>query len=105
VTHPIQGLAVGLVPAVLDMALVDDEISVTYSDALEAVRSLMRAEGIAVGISSAANLVVARRVAAGTKAGACILTFAYDGVMDYLDSLPASFGAASEAVEFERAGG
>ena len=88
VTHSIQGLAVGLVPAVLDLDLVDDEIQVSYSDAVAMMQRLMRTEGLAVGISSAANVVAACRLAEELDEGACILTFAYDGVLDYLDALP-----------------
>ncbi|NUT51144.1 MAG: PLP-dependent cysteine synthase family protein [Saccharothrix sp.] len=86
--HSIQGLAVGLVPAVLDVELIDQEIQVAYDDATEMMVRLMRTEGLAVGISSAANVVAARRLARELDQGACILTFAYDGVLDYLDALP-----------------
>ncbi|TCO54370.1 PLP-dependent cysteine synthase family protein [Actinocrispum wychmicini] len=87
VGHSIQGLAVGLVPAVLDLDLVDDEAQVSYDDAVAMMRRVMRTEGLAVGISSAANLVAALRVARDLDEGARVLTFAYDGVGDYLDSL------------------
>lgn len=87
VQHGIQGLAVGLVPAVLDMALIDDEVEVEYDDAIDMMRRLMRTEGIAVGISSAANVVASLRVARELDSGATILTFAYDGVLDYLEAL------------------
>lgn len=88
VAHGIQGLAVGLVPAVLDLDLVDDEVQVEYDDAVHMMVRLMRTEGIAVGISSAANLVASLRVARELPAGAATLTFAYDGVLDYLEALP-----------------
>jgi cysteine synthase len=88
VSHSIQGLAVGLVPAVLDMDLIDEEIQVGYDDAVAMMRFAMRAEGLAIGISSAANLVAALRVARKLDEGARVLTFAYDGVGDYLDALP-----------------
>lgn len=88
VPHGIQGLAVGLVPAVLDLSLVDDEIQVSYADAVDMMRRLMRTEGLAVGISSAANVVAACRLARQLPADTTTLTFAYDGVLDYLDALP-----------------
>jgi cysteine synthase A len=87
VGHSIQGLAVGLVPAVLDMGLIDDEHQVGYEDAVTMMRHVMRTEGLAVGISSAANLVAAIDVAKQLDEGARVLTFAYDGVADYLDAL------------------
>lgn len=87
VTHGIQGLAVGLVPAVLDLELVDTELSVAESDAVAMIGRLMRTEAIAVGISSAANVVAALRFAATLPAGSRVLAFAYDGVHDYMDAL------------------
>jgi len=84
VTHDIQGLAVGLVPAVLELDLVDEELSVGYPDAVAMVSRLMRTEAIAVGVSSAANVVAASRYALSLPSGSRVLTFAYDGVQDYL---------------------
>ncbi|WP_018684887.1 PLP-dependent cysteine synthase family protein [Actinokineospora enzanensis] len=105
VTHGIQGLAVGLVPAVLDLDLVDDEITVSYDEAVAMLPRVMRTEGLAVGISSAANLVAATRLAPGLPTGACILTFAYDGVLDYLDALPAPASPPVDAVPSQGVGG
>jgi cysteine synthase A len=87
VPHRIQGLAVGLVPAVLDTTLIDRELTVGYADAVVMMRRLMRTEGLGVGISSAANVVAACRWAQELDEGSCIVTFAYDGVLDYLDAL------------------
>lgn len=87
VSHSIQGLAVGLVPAVLDLSLISEEQQVSFDDARTMMRRLMRTEGLAVGISSAANLVAACRVARSLPVSGRVLTFAYDGVHDYLDAL------------------
>jgi len=87
VSHSIQGLAVGLVPAVLDMSLIDDECQISYGNAVAMMGAMMQREGLAVGISSAANIVAACQVARELPEGACVLTFAYDSVGDYLDSL------------------
>lgn len=85
--HGLQGLAVGLVPANLDVALVDEEITVAVPEAAAMMRTLMRTEGLAVGLSSAANVVAALRCAAGRPPGTRVLTFAYDSAADYLDVL------------------
>ena len=87
VLHPMQGLAVGLVPAVLDVGLIDDELEVSYDEAVAMMGRLMRVEGVAVGISSAANVVAACAYARQMPAGSRIVTFAYDGAHDYLDAL------------------
>lgn len=87
VSHGIQGLAVGIVPDILDTGLIDDEIAVPEDEAVAMMGTLMRTEGLAAGVSSAANAVAAARYAGHLPAGAKILTFAYDGIQEYLDML------------------
>lgn len=61
--HQIQGIGDGFIPAVLDVALVDQVIEVTDEDAIETTRQLGRDFGLLVGISSGANVWAARQVA------------------------------------------
>ncbi len=96
--HRIQGLAVGLVPPILDLNLIDQEVQVSYEDCLRMMRQLLQTEGIAVGISSAANVVAACRVAREMPRESCTLTFAYDGISDYLESLTPPHDATPDHV-------
>jgi cysteine synthase A len=61
--HPIQGIGAGFVPAVLEMDLVDEIVTVTSDAALDMARRMAREEGLLVGISSGAAVWAAVQVA------------------------------------------
>jgi cysteine synthase A len=61
--HKIQGIGAGFVPAVLDLDVVDEIITVTNDQALEMGRRLCREDGLMVGISSGAVAHAAYEVA------------------------------------------
>jgi cysteine synthase A len=61
--HQIQGIGDGFIPAVLDIAMVDEVIEVTDEDAIATTRQLGRDLGLLVGISSGANVWAARQLA------------------------------------------
>jgi cysteine synthase len=82
--HRIQGLAVGILPENLNTRLVDDYVSISYDDAIRAVRKLIDTEGIGVGISSGANIAACLQLA-HEKPNLRIISFAYDDVSQYLD--------------------
>ena len=65
--HQIQGIGDGFIPAVLDVALVDDVLEVSDEDAIETTRQLGRDHGLLVGISSGANVWAARQLAKTSK--------------------------------------
>lgn len=62
-THAIQGIGAGFVPKIYDGALVDKIELVTDEQALEMFKTLNNKQGYCCGISSAANIVVAVRLA------------------------------------------
>ncbi len=85
VIHDIQGLAVGLIPDNLNVDLINRMISVDYDRAKNMMITIMRHEGISIGISSAANIVAASDLAQEVDNGVNILTIAYDSAESYLD--------------------
>lgn len=61
--HKIQGIGAGFKPDTLDLSLVDEIVTVSDDEAIEATRYIARAEGILVGISSGAALSAALSIA------------------------------------------
>lgn len=70
----IQGIGAGFVPAVMNTGVMDEAVPVTNGDALAMAREAARIEGIPVGISGGAALVVAYAMAARPDMeGKCIV--------------------------------
>lgn len=62
----IQGIGAGFIPGIVDLAMLDEILTVTNEDAIAMAQRLMREEGILCGISSGANVRAALRVARRT---------------------------------------
>ena len=62
--HVIQGIGANFIPDTLDLDVLDDVQQVTGDEAIATARRLAAEEGLLVGISSGANVVVALRLAA-----------------------------------------
>jgi cysteine synthase A len=62
--HKIQGIGAGFVPAVLNLSILDEVVTVDQDEAIDYARRAARLEGLFVGISSGAALRAAALVAA-----------------------------------------
>jgi len=82
--HKIQGIGAGFVPKVLDMALLDQIITVTDEEAYQTTKQLAKKEGLLVGISSGANVFAAQKVAESLGAGNNVVTILCDTGERYL---------------------
>ena len=60
--HKIQGIGAGFVPAVMNLDVVDEIVTVDDEDALDAARQVSRREGVLAGISGGAALWAAAQV-------------------------------------------
>lgn len=84
--HGLEGLKhmeTAIVPGIYDSALADEEVAVDTEEAHAMVKRLARREGWFVGISSAANVVAAMRVAERIDEGV-IVTILADDASKYL---------------------
>lgn len=61
--HAIQGIGAGFVPSIYDKSIVDKVELVTDEQAMDMFKTLNNKQGYCCGISSAANIVVATRLA------------------------------------------
>lgn len=86
--HKLQGIGAGFVPDTFDKTVCDEVATVTADDALAALRTLAKCEGIFVGISSGAALSAAAALARREEyAGKTIVAVLPDGGDRYLSVL------------------
>ena len=85
--HALEGVkhlpTTALVPGIYDPTLQDQVIDVSSEEAFEQARCLARLEGLMVGISAAANVAAALRVARQPEQG-LVVTILCDGAAKYL---------------------
>jgi len=86
--HGIQGIGAGFIPAVLNMAIIDEIIKVELEQALATCRRLAREEGVLGGISAGANVWAALQLAGRPEnSGKTIVTILCDTGERYLSTL------------------
>lgn len=83
--HKIQGIGAGFVPEVLNTKIYNEVVTVSYENAVKTARTLAKNEGILVGISSGANVYVAKEIAKVNQ-GKTILTILCDDGDRYLST-------------------
>lgn len=82
--HEIQGIGPGFIPTLVDMNLIDRIVSISSEDAMVMTRTLMREEGLMVGISSGANVLAALQIAEELGGGKTIVTVLPDRAERYI---------------------
>ena len=85
--HGIQGIGAGFVPEILDMAVIDEVMTVADEDAFASARMIAKTEAILAGISSGAALNAAISVAKRPEnAGKTIVVLLPDSGERYLST-------------------
>lgn len=85
-SHKIQGIGANFIPNNFDKSLVDDIMLISNEEAIEETKKFARTTGILVGISSGANIALAKRLAKHYP-DKKIVTIAPDGGEKYLSIL------------------
>lgn len=83
-SHRVEGIAIGMVPPLLNRNLYDEARTVDEAEARQMARRLAREEGIFAGISSGLNVAAAVRLAHELGPGHTVVTVACDSGMKYL---------------------
>jgi cysteine synthase A len=76
--HKIQGIGAGFIPPVLDRDVYDEVVTVDDTDAYRMKKRLAHTEGLLVGISAGANVLVADQLAAELGPGKNVVTILCD---------------------------
>lgn len=85
-THRIQGISDEFIPAIVDMTKLDNIIAVHDGDAIIVAQQLAAWLGLAVGISSGANVAGAIRLKSRLPEGAVVVTVLADSNKKYLST-------------------
>ena len=82
--HKIQGIGAGFITDLYKDAIVDEIKTVNDEDAFAMAQRLVKEEGLFVGISASANILVAIEIAKNLPKGSKVLTVAPDGGDKYI---------------------
>ncbi|MBR2974820.1 MAG: cysteine synthase family protein [Clostridia bacterium] len=85
-SHVQMGIGDGMVPPILDCSVFDKVVTVTDQEAIEMARQLGKLEGLACGITSGTNVVVAKRLAKLLGPGKTVVTVLPDTAERYFST-------------------
>jgi cysteine synthase len=83
--HKIEAIAVGFIPTILNLKMIDKMISVNFDQVMDLRNWLSRKKGLFVGISSGANILAALKEAVNYSRDKIIVTIAPDSGKSYIN--------------------
>jgi len=83
IPHIIQGIAIGKIPDVLDVSIVDEMITITNEEVVKTKALLSKNLGLYLGYSSVANIIGAIHVAKDLGKDKVVVTVSPDGGRNY----------------------
>ena len=86
-SHIQMGIGDGIIPPILDQAIIDEIVTVSDEDALDTTRRLAKEEGILCGISSGTNVFVALKMARELGKGKRVVTVLPDTGERYFSTI------------------
>jgi cysteine synthase A len=86
IEHKIHGIAIGMLPAILNKAIIDDMYSITFSEVMNCAVSIAKTHGLFLGISSYANIATAIHYAKEMGKNKTIVTVAPDSGEHYIET-------------------
>lgn len=84
--HKIQGIGAGIVPEILNRNVIDEIVTIDDNDAIHEAQKLAKS-GILCGISSGANVFVAKEIAKKLGKGKTVVTLITDTGSRYLSTV------------------
>lgn len=84
IPHKIEAIAVGFVPPIVDLEMIDKMVNVDFYEVMELREWLSKKMGLFVGISSGANILAALKEATNYPKGKFIITIAPDSGRSYI---------------------
>jgi cysteine synthase A len=87
IPHKIQGASLGIIPPLLDYSLIDGIIDVEFYEIKEILQSLLKKQGLFLGISAGANILAAYNIARRLGKGKKVCTVAPDGGQYYINEI------------------
>jgi len=86
IKHKIQGIGIGMIPSILDMNVVDSYIHVSYDEAMEVGKYLLKEEGLFLGLSSITNIAGAIKLQQSLNKKQSIVTISPDAGDSYIEN-------------------